>query len=205
MAHIQSFCLYLLIFTSLSSGHVVKVVKGTDSYCGEHPWQASIRVRGYEQDYHWCGASIISRSHVITAAHCLKDYPQSKYLIRVGDCHLDFPDSEETEYDIEEIHLHENFNVGPYLNNDIAIVKVRSNDSSGMAFGHNVLPVCLPSPDLNYNGLSNLTITGWGKIGHDSDVVSNTLQKADVPILSTNRCTSSEVCIIDVHSVNSCP
>ena len=186
-----------------------RIRDGTDSYCGEHPWQASIRVRGYEQNYHWCGASIISRSHLITAAHCLKDFPQSTYLIRVGDCNLEFPDSEETEYDIEEINFHENFNVGPYLNNDIAIVKIQSNDSSGMAFGRYVSPVCLPLPNLNYNGLSNLTITGWGKIGYDSDVVSNrenlpkqnkqgaviTLQKADVPILSTNQCTSSEVCL----------
>jgi len=119
-----------------------RIRAGSDSYCGEHPWQASIRVKGFEQDYHWCGATIISHFYLITAAHCLKDFGLSSYLIRVGDCNLDVLESEEAEYGIEEIKFHENFNVGPYLNNDIAIVKVRTNDSSGMAFGQYVSPVC---------------------------------------------------------------
>ena len=57
---------------------------------------------------------------------------------------MDIPDKDESEYDIENMILHENFNVGPYLNNDIALVKIKANDSdSGMNFGQYVTPICL--------------------------------------------------------------
>ena len=61
---------------------------GSGAFYGDHPWQASLRVRGREQTYHWCGATIISRYHLITAAHCLKDFPMRQYLVRVGDHEL---------------------------------------------------------------------------------------------------------------------
>ena len=34
-------------------------------------------------------------------------------------------DREEQEFTIEKVEPHENFNIGPYLNNDIAIVTIR--------------------------------------------------------------------------------
>ena len=49
---------------------------------GYHPWQASIRIRGRDQTYHWCGATIINRFYVITAAHCLRDFPMDTYFVR---------------------------------------------------------------------------------------------------------------------------
>ncbi len=52
---------------------------------GAHPWQASIRVRGREETYHWCGAVIISHYHLLTAAHCLREFPLATYIVRVGD------------------------------------------------------------------------------------------------------------------------
>ena len=57
---------------------------GNDAFPGEHPWQASIRVRGKDKTFHWCGATIISHFHLVTAAHCLKDFPISSYIVRVG-------------------------------------------------------------------------------------------------------------------------
>jgi hypothetical protein len=32
---------------------------------------------------------------------------------------------EEKEFTIEKVEVHENYNIGPYLNNDIAVVTVR--------------------------------------------------------------------------------
>lgn len=101
---------------------------------------------------------------------------------------------------------HDNFNVGPYLNNDIAIIVIKSNDSSGMQFGQFVSPICLPASNLVYPPNLNLTITGWGKIGFEgahSDA-SNLprlnaqgavieLQEATIPLLSSNKCTAPKV------------
>lgn len=58
---------------------------GIQSRIGAHPWQATLRVRGKDKTYHWCGAAIVSHFHVLTAAHCLRDFPLATYLVRVGD------------------------------------------------------------------------------------------------------------------------
>ena len=86
------------------------------------------------------------------------------------------------------------------MNNDIALIKVRGE----MAFGEHVSSVCLPPSNLAYPTNLNLTITGWGKAGYDSNDNANVprqnkegailrLQKADVPILLTSLCTSQKV------------
>ena len=182
------------------------VILGSEAYYGDHPWQASLRVRGRDQTYHWCGAALVSHFHLITAAHCLKDFPLKQYLVRVGDHELDVENVEEAEYEIEKTEFSEMWNVGPYLNNDIAIVTIKSNDSSGIRFGQYVSPVCLPAPNLNYPPNLNLTITGWGRIGYEgvNSDASNlpkrnahgatiTLQEATVPLISSRVCTSDKV------------
>ena len=45
-------------------------------FSGSQPWTASIRVKGTTKSFHWCGAVIISDRHLLTAAHCVEDYPK---------------------------------------------------------------------------------------------------------------------------------
>ena len=154
---------------------VFKFTGGTGAIRGEHPWQASIRVRGRDRSYHWCGATIISHFHLITAAHCLRDFPKDTYFVRVGDHLLDVTENSEAEYEIDQVIFHEAFNIGPYLNNDIALLKIKANDTnSGMDFGLYVSPICLPASNLIYNSSLHLNITGWGKIG-DNFLVNSLL------------------------------
>ena len=80
-------------------------------------------------------------------------------FLRVGDHNIDEHDSEEAEYGITSIEFHEDFNVGPYLNNDIAIASLgylnRSGSRAredfvsrgGIQFGQFVAAVCLPPPN----------------------------------------------------------
>lgn len=71
--------------TSSDTDTIPRISGGTASKAGSHPWQATVRVRGREKSYHWCGAVVVSRRHLLTAAHCLREFPLSTYLIRVGD------------------------------------------------------------------------------------------------------------------------
>ena len=72
---------------------------------------------------------------------------------RVGDHNLDVLESEEEEYEITSMEIHSEFNVGPYLNNDIAIVTIGNNtrlkegadiEKKGIQFGDYVTAACLP-------------------------------------------------------------
>jgi hypothetical protein len=55
------------------------------------------------------------------------------YYVRVGDNIMEVADPGEQEFNIDKIDFHENFNVGPYLNNDIAVVHI----SKGITFYSN--------------------------------------------------------------------
>ena len=71
---------------------------------------------------------------------------------RVGDNDIDRVEDEEEEFEIDSIEIHPDFNVGPYLNNDIAIITIgnRTNatstnrEESGINFGDYVGAACLP-------------------------------------------------------------
>jgi hypothetical protein len=46
---------------------------------------------------------------------------------------------------VSAVYFHENYNVGLYLNNDIAVVKLEPKENgSGVMFGDRVIPACLP-------------------------------------------------------------
>ena len=109
------------------------------------------------------------------------------FYVRVGDNVMEVEDEEEQELAILKIDFHENYNVGPEYNNDIAVVHIdRAKHPHGIRFGDKVVPVCLPqvrsqkyfSPTLrnifpcqvtaDYSAPANVTVSGWGSLGRDS-------------------------------------
>ncbi|KAG8240207.1 hypothetical protein J437_LFUL018123, partial [Ladona fulva] len=101
-----------------------RVIGGSEFKLGPIPWQASLRIRSHAgKSVHWCGAVVLSPLLILTAGHCLQDYAKEAYFIRVGDYDTELDEGTEQEVPIEEIYLHEEFNVGTYLNHDISLVK----------------------------------------------------------------------------------
>ena len=175
-----------------------RVAGGAAARHGALPWQASIRLRGQDGTYHHCGAVVVSPHHVLTTAHCLWDYRQRLqiYYVRVGDNIIEVEDVEEQEFDIEKVDFHEMFGVGPYLNNDIAVVRLAG---PGIKFGDKVLPVCLPQRGQSYESGHNITVSGWGKVGYEQDGATlgtnfvSQLHSASLPIIATATCKRPEI------------
>ena len=177
-------------------GNTPRIAGGITAIHGKHPWQASIRIRGVQgKTYHHCGAVIASPFHILTAAHCMVEYPQDFYYVRVGDNIMEVEDRGEQELDIIQIHFHENFNVGPYLNNDIAIIRVEGP----IIMSDTVGPICLPEPSATYSTKDNITITGWGKNGYNNQQGRNgansvsRLNEASIPIIDREVCRNQSV------------
>ncbi|XP_014283793.1 uncharacterized protein [Halyomorpha halys] len=168
---------------------LAKVASGFETVKGTYPWQASIRLKGIVgKSTHWCGAVVISRFHVITAAHCLRDYAKAAYFIRAGDYDNEVDEGTEQDIDIDEMWIHSGFDKGVKLNNDIALVKIKGK---GFDFNTWVLPACLPQnnpviPD-------NCTISGWGSNANPGTGFARTLHAAWLTPISYQQCRALDV------------
>ena len=82
---------------------VKRVAGGQSAAPGSLPWTASVRVRGSSRSFHWCGAVVVSSLHLLTAAHCMEDYPKDRYEVRVGDWDQDTPDTDEQKFSLDQV------------------------------------------------------------------------------------------------------
>ncbi|XP_049296853.1 uncharacterized protein LOC125770861 [Anopheles funestus] len=162
-----------------------RVVHGSETVYGHHPWQASLRVK----TLHWCGAVLITRYHVLTAAHCLIGYPKSTYRVRIGDYHTAAFDQAELDIFIENTYIHEQFREGHHMSNDIAVVVLKTP----VRFNNYVQPICLPARDAVYEPGQNCTISGWGATEAGSKDSSYDLRAGTVPLLPDSVCRRPEV------------
>ena len=107
----------------------------------------------------------------------------------MGDWDQDVEDVDEQELSLAAVHFHPQYNVGAYLNNDLAVVATKEE----ARLSSRVVPVCLPAPATSYTPGTQCTISGWGSTGQASGGYSRRLQAAVVPILETRRCMEKQV------------
>jgi hypothetical protein len=91
---------------------------------------------------------------------------------------------------IDDIIQHEEFNRGPRLNNDIAIIRIRA---PGVYFTDFVQPVCVVPRETIYSPELNCTISGWGAKGSASSGPSRFLRAGVVHPIPDQTCRSDQV------------
>uniref|UniRef100_A0A672FYF8 Transmembrane serine protease 15 n=1 Tax=Salarias fasciatus TaxID=181472 RepID=A0A672FYF8_SALFA len=151
-----------------------RVVGGTDSVKGAWPWIASLHWKGK----HACGASLIARDWLLTAAHCVYGRLES-WTALLGLLAQSGANSEEVQTRrVDRIVINEHYN---RLNKhaDIALMHLHEP----VNFTEWVQPVCLPTEDQSLPAGSNCFIAGWGQ-----DAEDDILQEAVVPLVNQTHC-----------------
>ncbi|XP_068622389.1 trypsin-1 isoform X2 [Battus philenor] len=155
-----------------------RIVGGTPASANRYPWMARIV---YDGQFH-CGASLLTKDYVLTAAHCVRKLKRSKIRVILGD-HDQTITSESAAImrAVNTIVRHRSFDADSY-NNDIALLKLRKP----VTFSKIIKPVCLPPVGTEPAGKQGIVV-GWGRTSEGGQLPA-IVQEVKVPILSLTQC-----------------
>ncbi|CAG0908485.1 unnamed protein product, partial [Darwinula stevensoni] len=132
---------------SLSSSG--RIVGGEDTEPGEYPWMAAL-IRKSSTLRPFCGGSLISPGHVLTAATCVREDRQnpSSFLVRIGEHNFaNMSETEHRDFNVARIHIHPNFTERSWgFYNDLAILELDNPSEDDPA------TVCLPKKPGEFKG-----------------------------------------------------
>ncbi|NXS44886.1 TM11E protease, partial [Balaeniceps rex] len=158
---------------------VERIVGGQRAQDGEWPWQASIQLDGI----HRCGASVISNTWLVTAAHCFRGGRDPRRWTASFGILLRPPKQKKF---VRRIIIHERYSDVVFDHEyDVAVVEL----ASAIEFTSDVHSVCLPEASHIFPENASCFVTGWGALENDGECHSvNQLRQAEVKIISTATC-----------------
>ncbi|XP_074131770.1 polyserase-2-like isoform X2 [Sminthopsis crassicaudata] len=172
-----------------------RIVGGSDASLGKWPWHVSVNRKGSQI----CGGTLISKSWVISAAHCFISshtfslIPPKQYTVAVGlNSQLSLkrdPDLSDGTFQIvkvSDILVHENYSK-PALGNDIALLHL----AEPLNFTDYVRPICLPRANHSFPHGASCWATGWGDVQESEPQPIKSgliLQQLELKIIGPKEC-----------------
>lgn len=161
-----------------------RIMGGQDALPHSYPWMVSLAKRSLN-DLHLCGGVLLTRRHVLTAAHCMEDFKGiSDMHILAG---LHYTTERKNPIPVVSVDIHPQYDSETFAN-DVAVVTLVSplpeNDPR-------IGTICLP-PDDAMNGKnyppekSSGVAIGWGSTSFGGRP-SNALKQVILPILETTK------------------
>lgn len=136
----------------------VRIVGGDETPEHAYPWLVALMYRspGKTLEYK-CTANLISKRHVLTAAHCVKTSKEDIVLI-LGKSNITSYTPQDHVH-VKDITIHPGYKQGVSPTyGDIAILTL----NNPVQFQDFILPICLWSKNLNSSKYSQGTVAGWG-------------------------------------------
>ncbi|KAA0200982.1 hypothetical protein HAZT_HAZT001586 [Hyalella azteca] len=160
-----------------------RVVGGQVATKNEYPWMVGILEVGDAEPF--CGGSLISNQWVLTATHCLLSFTAANLEVALGADQLGLNAQSGIRVKVSQIITHANYDTNN-VNNDIGLIKL----VTPVTYTTTISPVCLPFkfPNSDFEGTLG-TVTGWGTTSYQG-TTSVALLEVDIPILSTQSCSS---------------
>ncbi|XP_053980748.1 venom serine protease 34-like [Hylaeus volcanicus] len=162
-----------------------RIVGGTETGVHEFPMMAGMVDATTRRVY--CGGTIISPSHVVTAAHCIVNRNITTIGVVVGehDPYTGTDTNATVLYRVKSVIIHPEY-VRELFLNDIAVVELDGK----IRFSNEIGPACLPfqhSPD-TFGG-AYVDLLGWGSTDFGGPP-SSTLQKVTVSVITNLECSA---------------
>ncbi|XP_065357948.1 serine proteinase stubble [Calliphora vicina] len=162
-----------------------RIVGGTNASPHEFPWITVLFKSGKQ----FCGGSLITNNHILTAAHCvarMTSWDVAALTAHLGDYNIrtDFEVKHITRR-IKRLVRHKGFDFST-LHNDVAILTL----NEPVQYTKEIQPICLPTSTAqqtrSYSGHIG-TVAGWGSLRENGPQPS-ILQKVQIPIWTNTEC-----------------
>jgi len=171
---------FFCAFASSLAARSAYIVNGQNARVGEFPWQGSLQV--YKQ--HTCGASLVSSTWLVTAAHCIGNYGTHNYKVVLGAHDKDsLRSGSPKEYPIKKFVVHPKWTGDLSVPSDIAMIEL----SQAVTMNNYVKTIKLPSSSDNFEGKS-CVISGWGSLYGANTELPNILKKLPVWVQKASEC-----------------
>lgn len=158
-----------------------RIVGGRETLKNEYPLMAAIV--HLEENFVFCGASIITEYHALTASHCLVPFQGAPLALLVGSHDITKkPDKNAQLLPIKQAIEHDDYRLDTMVN-DIALLVTAARIKFNKVIG----PACLPTKDMNLHG-EFVKVIGWGYKKHEGQQ-SATLQKVNLKIVPVKVCS----------------
>ncbi len=153
-----------------------------------YPYMASLQVFNGKKWNHFCGATLIKRNILLTAAHCVKylpPNPSKNYRAVLGKYVLSSKTTKNVYIrPLLQTVIHPEYNS---FTNDLAVVRIKD------ILNVPTINYTIPVPPEN----TMLTVIGWGYTQQGSGKTSNVLMQVNVPVVSLSICKKSYPSVTD--------
>ena len=189
------------------SDHLDRIVDGVRTRPHQYPWLAGLyREAGQDDWQHFCGGSLISSQHILTAAHCVFD--DHEELMRSEAIQVLLGGhSRKLQWQnllkVSNITVHKGYELFKqfetereflgwqirrekiFAYNDLAILTL----SDSVSFNIRVKPACLPADASEDYSFKMATVAGWGQLLTSADIsLPKTPRAVTQMVLSNKMC-----------------
>lgn len=162
---------------------------------GSWPWLVAVYIIQETGISYYCGANLISRKSIVSAAHCFqtsehRNRSRDEVLLSLGRHDVtNWTEHGSKLSEISKIFIHPDYRKSSLVSVDADIAVVWLKNS--VEFGEYIRPICLSlSSDHAIAYGSEGVVVGWGSDGHE-ETVTQTPRSISLPIVSEAECLRS--------------